>query len=324
MSDTGGDTAPLDSQPVAPGSGSPNDAAWRAFGSDRAPVHAEPVATGPADPAVPSGPAISDPATVRRLRRPRVAGWVAVAVGLAAFVAAVAGIAIQANAAMALLDAGARTPGTVTYYSPGSGRFSEGYFDVTYVAEGVTRAGVINLDSASPSYAVGERVTVVYDRHDPTRIRTTQEQNEPPSTVLPLIFGLVGGPFVLIFGWIVLVRVGRWNRVLAGAPWVAYDAQYVRPLGGSPGFLISPQGASTPSPIPIIVKPFTKWQLGRLAQAAPSTIWIAGNPQFDVVIAIPQTRELVGASPPRGRTGRRFLDALRASRALANTTPPAE
>ena len=246
------------------------------------------------------------------------------AVGLAAFVAAVAGIAVQANAATALLDTGARTPGIVTYYSPGSGRFSEGYFDVSYVADGVSRTGVINLDDASPSYAIGERVTVVYDRNDPTRIRTPQEQNEPPTTVLPLIFGLIIGPFVLIFGWIVLVRVGRWQRVLTGAPWVAYDSQYVRPLGGSPGFLIRLHGASTASPIPIVVKPLTKWQLGRLAKVAPSTIWIAGDPQYDVVIGLPQTRELVGASPPRGRTGRRFLDALRASRTLANPTPPTE
>ena len=177
----------------------------------------------------------------------------------------------------------------------------------------------MNLTATSPSYTVGERVTVIYDRHDPSRIRTPREQNEPQSVVWPIIIGLVGGLGLLISGWVMLVRASGWKRVLESAAWVAYESAYVR-HGGRSGFVVTPSGGSLASQIALRLKPLSRWRAGRLARAAPSNVWIAGDPQFDVVIGLPGTRELFGASPPRGRAGKGFINALQSGK-LPGVTP---
>jgi uncharacterized protein DUF3592 len=271
---------------------------------------------------VPAGPALSDSRTAHALRRYRLVGWLSVVIGVAAFISSLVVISDQANAANELLRIGRQTPGVVTHYSPGFGNYTDGYFDVTYVADGARRSGVVHLTETSASYRVGEHVTVVYDPKQPTRIRTPQEQNEPASTVWPIIIGMVGGLGLLIGGWIVLVHHGRWKRVLERGSWVAYHSRYVRPRGGTPGFVLTPTEDSATGPFAVRLQAISRWRLARLARSAPQTVWVAGDPHVDAVIGLPATGEVFGASPPRGRAGRRFVKALHASGQLPANAPP--
>ena len=120
----------------------------------------------------------------------------------------ITGLVQLGKAADELLATGARTTGEVVSVSYGTrGRMT---FRVRYG----TRTAEIARDSKD-SYAVGEKVTVIYDRADPDRVRTTKEANESRFAVSLGIISIVAGALGTVLA--VWAAVGWWLRARAVA-----------------------------------------------------------------------------------------------------------
>ena len=92
-------------------------------------------------------------------------------------------------------------------------------------------------------------------------------------------------------------------------PWMPYASTYVppRPRRSAPGLMIRPLSDTQPQPTPLRLSATMKHRLARLA--SEPVVWVAGGPSSSVVVAIPRSRELFAAAPPRGWIGRRWLEA---------------
>ncbi|MEV6877715.1 DUF3592 domain-containing protein [Amycolatopsis sp. NPDC051128] len=119
-----------------------------------------------------------------------------------------AGLVLLGKAADELLATGARTTGeVVSVQNHTRGRMT---FQVRYG----TRTAKIVRDSEN-SYSVGEKVTVVHDRADPDRVRTTKEENKNQFVLNLGIVSIVAGSLGTVFAtW---AAVGWWRRARAVA-----------------------------------------------------------------------------------------------------------
>ncbi|QKV79162.1 DUF3592 domain-containing protein [Amycolatopsis sp. Hca4] len=136
----------------------------------------------------------------------RTSGFVLVWAALAG--AGVTGLVLLDQAADELLATGARFPGevvSVQTYSRGGMAFQ-----VTYGA----RSAEIVRDSRR-TYHVGEQVTVIVDRADPDRVRTSSETNESRFAVNLGIVSIVAGSLGTLFA--ALAAVSWWLRARAVA-----------------------------------------------------------------------------------------------------------
>lgn len=146
---------------------------------------------------------------------------------------------------------------------------------------------------------------VIYDPADPSDIRTPREQNLPSSTTALLVVALIVSVLLLVGGIVVILRARRWRRLLVGSPWQPYRARYLRavrrgrfsPL--NPGVELSALGNAAGSPIVLRVANTWRWRADRLRSCSGKTLWVTGDPAGQVVLAIPATRELLAAGPPR-------------------------
>jgi hypothetical protein len=163
-------------------------------------------------------PATVEDATARalgRLRRSAVRSLVAGVVLLAAFVA-VASVIGSANDE--LRSSGVRTAGTIYTLYPDQ-RGNSGHADVRFVVGGRERFGAVDLGAEADGYAEGQRVTVYYDRADPSRMTIDDVDNQPGWTVLPMFALSVGALAGFLGAAAFAFRRRRAARLLAREPW---------------------------------------------------------------------------------------------------------
>lgn len=143
-----------------------------------------------------------------RLRRIARRASVLVLVWAALAGAGSAGLVLLDRAADELLATGVRIPGEVVSVQNHS---RDG---MTFRVRYGTRTATIVRDSKHP-YHVGEQVTVIADRADPDRVRTSSEENENEFAVnlgiVSIVAGSLGTPVAA------LAAVGWWRRARAVA-----------------------------------------------------------------------------------------------------------
>jgi hypothetical protein len=142
---------------------------------------------------------------LRRVAR-RAAAFVLVWMALAG--AGAADLVLLDKAADELLATGARTTGEVVSVQT----FTRG--GMTFEVRFESRTAKIVRDSKN-SYTVGGRVTVVYDRADPDRVRTLVEENKSQFLVNLGYVLLVAGSLGTLFA--AVAAVGWWGRARAVA-----------------------------------------------------------------------------------------------------------
>jgi hypothetical protein len=138
--------------------------------------------------------------------------------------AGVAGFAQEAAAAQRLLDTGARVGGYVVHVE---GDRSDRSFDVGFFTGGGYRMATVHPDS-SRVYLPGDRVTVIYDAADPTRVRTPEEANADgplPASAAIVLLPLSAG---ILFSALALGRWASRYRAVRRTGWHEAVA-FVRP-----------------------------------------------------------------------------------------------
>ncbi|MFI5592391.1 DUF3592 domain-containing protein [Amycolatopsis sp. NPDC051758] len=143
-----------------------------------------------------------------RLRRVARRATAFVLVWMALAGAGAADLVLLDKAADELLATGARTTGEVVSVRP----YTRG--GMTLEVRFESRTAKIVRDSKH-SYVVGERVTVIYDRADPDRVRTLVEENKSQFLVnLGYVLLMAGSLGTLFAVW---AAVGWWGRARAVA-----------------------------------------------------------------------------------------------------------
>ncbi|WP_139190968.1 DUF3592 domain-containing protein [Actinokineospora iranica] len=175
-------------------------------------VHGQDDLTGPGEHSVSESVATE---AVRRLRR---RGRVLTLLGLLLFTAFVVGANLLVDRAEELLANGVATPGVVVGVSQ-SARGSGNTIDVRFAVGGVERDRTMNLDDSGPVLAVGDRITVFYDRHDPENIAAPGVSNDPSLPTLLVVVAFALWPMLLPPGLIGLVRWGRRARAVRVHGW---------------------------------------------------------------------------------------------------------
>jgi hypothetical protein len=190
------------------------------------------------DPA-PLGSALEGPLTRSALKRYGRRAWAWLLAGGATLLAATVFLGVKSSDAKELLRTGRHTTGVV--YSYGSLR-EGGEITVRYLAEGELREGSIHVSEA---FVPVERVEVIYDRSDPSHIRTPQDANESPLATRVVIYAIVFGLIMFGAGIVVLWRPRGWRRLLR-TPWKAYAATYIpgRARRSGPGVRLVARDAS--------------------------------------------------------------------------------
>ena len=250
---------------------------------------------------VPQGPASEDEQTRLACACYARRGWAWLAVASVLGTATLGFTAYESHRASALLRTGNRAVGVVQYSTSGP------EIAVKYNGDGPILEGNIQVPSGG-EHEAGEEIWVIYDRSDPARIRTPQYTNESPTDRRIKIYGFTFAALMLLAGLQVMRRPRRWRRLMR-APWTQYASTYVpaRPRRSGPGLMIRPLDCNQPDPTPLRLSTTMKHRAARLA--SEPVVWVAGDPSSSVVVAIPRTRELFAAAPPRGWTGRRWLEA---------------
>jgi hypothetical protein len=251
---------------------------------------------------LPLGPAIEDLQTRSTLKRYGRRGWYWLIVGGATLLATIMFLGMQSSHAKELLRAGRHTLGLVESY----GWLREGgYIRVRYVGGGELREGRIYVKER---YEPGERVEVIYDSSNPSRIRTPQDANESPLATRAIIYGFVFGFMIFSAGIIILWRPHRWKRMLQ-TPWKPYAATYIpgRQRRAGPGIRLSSFDAPSDQEVSLRLNGTLRRRATKLA--GETVVWAAGDLTSRVVLAIPSSRELFAAERPRGYTGRKWLEA---------------
>lgn len=257
---------------------------------------------------VPLGPAIDDPETHAAVTRYGRRAWLWLAAGAALFAATLAFTEISAKRADELLRTGAHTPGLVVSYA--SGR-EGGAIRIRYRADGVIREGWVNVSQHELSLLEpGERVDVIYDPSNPSRIRTPQASNEGRLSMRVKLYGFMFAVMMLLGGGVVMTRPRRWRRLLR-EPWKPYTATYVpgRPRKAGPGVKLASLDDPSGQRAPLRLGATMRQRAAKLA--GEPVLWVAGDLASRVVLTIPRTRELYSAQYPRGYLGRKWLEAQR-------------
>ncbi len=145
----------------------------------------------------------------------------------------------------------------------------------------------VNVGPGSDRYAAGDRVEVIYDPGDLSRVRTSAEDNDSAWVSAALVTALVAGTLALPGGAMVAYRARRWRRALQRSPWRLARCRY-EGRGGPPSHPLLALDDGTTR----VVRGFTSalaWRPRRLRSA--STVWVAG--------ALDERVQLV--APPGGR-----------------------
>jgi hypothetical protein len=256
------------------------------------------------DEPVPRGPAIEDSKTKEALARYRRRAWLCLGVSVAAFAVVIGLLGIRHARANALLKTGIHTPGIVL--SSEWGR-EGGQVRLRYFVAGVPHERVVNVDSANRySYLVGERVDVIYDRSDPSRIRTELDANEGRKATTVLVFAFFIALGLLVGALVAVCRPGRWRRMMA-MPWRSFSSTYIPPKRrrAGPGVRLTPMDAPGAAPVELMLGATLPQRGAKLG--GQQVVWLVGDPSSRVVLAIPRTRELFSARYPKGFTGRQWL-----------------
>ncbi|MDX3195407.1 DUF3592 domain-containing protein [Streptomyces sp. MN03-5084-2B] len=140
-----------------------------------------------------------------------VCGWLAVLAGV------VAGVVALSASSDHLLETGARVTGEVLGAYKHSR--SEDVIHVRYpVGDGDYRYADITWDSGR-QYTRGERITVIYDKADPDRVRTPDEPNDDETWMLVLTVGGIAGVSGFVFSVIAAVGWRRRHRAVLATGW---------------------------------------------------------------------------------------------------------
>ncbi|HEY7960729.1 MAG TPA: DUF3592 domain-containing protein, partial [Solirubrobacteraceae bacterium] len=261
----------------------------------------------------PPGPAIADPATGAFLARYRRNAVLLLSVACVALAVTLGVLGIDSMRAKRLLVTGARTPGFVL--SSFNGR-TGGRMVVEYVANGTVHRGTIHY-LAREEYAPGEQIQVIYDRADPSRIRTPTITNEGGSLYSAARWALFVAVGLLIGSVGLIVRWLRWRRLLA-EPWHPYQSNYVqgrrmvvpgrvlRTYGA--GLELVPLDRPSAPPTTVMLTPdlLTRPTVGL---AGRRIVWVVGSLHSRLLVGLPETGALFGARPPRGWPSHQWLAA---------------
>jgi hypothetical protein len=157
-------------------------------------------------------------AETARLRRLVLRSVGLVLVWLAVLAGVVGGVAAMSASADHLLKTGVRVTGEVL----GVYKHSRGD-DTIHVAYPVDYYGHLRFadivwDSGRP-YTKGQQITVIYDKADPTRVRTLDETNDDQTWSWVLVIGLVAGVSGLVLSVIATVNWRRRSRAVLATGW---------------------------------------------------------------------------------------------------------
>ena len=259
--------------------------------------------------ALPPGAAILDGQTRAALTRYAKSAWVWLAASVAVLAVSGAIAVHESSDAARLLATGTHSPGVVVY----SGSYRTDYYVlVDYLAGGARHQGVLH-ESGGYEYQPGETIDVIYDPGVTSRFRTYADSNQSPRSRSLLIYGFGIGLALLAAGLAVLWRPRRWRRLLA-KPWRAYSATYIpgQRRRAAPGVELRPLDNPGAPPIRLRLAATLRMRSGHLA--GERVLWVAGDTDSRVVLAIPRTRELFAGMAPRGYQGRRWEAAQRRAR----------
>lgn len=221
-----------------------------------------------------------DEDTRRAVARYRQAGIGWFLAGAALLVVAVVVASWMGARSEGLERSGVEVPGRVV--DTGGGLRLSGSVTVAFEWGGMEQRRTIGLNSNSPRYELGDPVTVLVDPDDPSRVRTTEEPNDPTWSVWLFVATIIAGATGLSVGIVTLRRSRRWRKLLQHHEWrlVNYDyrevpvARTVQPLVAidEPSGRVVRGTASCP-----------RWRLRPLR--AGTSLYIAGAPEGPFVAA---------------------------------------
>lgn len=123
-----------------------------------------------------------------------------------------------------LFDEGVQVPGVVTHLTPNR-KHRSGSATVSYVAEGRTLTGRVDLGSHVSRYTVGKHVDVYYDPKTPTRMTIDGEENQPEWSLWLMMAALVVGLAIIPAAVWKILSWARTRRILAENPWREVQAR---------------------------------------------------------------------------------------------------
>ena len=166
----------------------------------------------------PTAPALSSDRTAAALRRasrgPRALGVLGVACAVVFLV--LLGVTTRMDGQ--LRTTGVRAEGTVLRVEPDTGSGGGGA-SVRFSVAGDEQVGHVDLGGYASDYTAGDRVTVVVDAADPSRLTIDDVPWEPWWATWPMVIAFVGAllaPLAALRGSLPLWRTGR---VLRRSPW---------------------------------------------------------------------------------------------------------
>jgi hypothetical protein len=154
---------------------------------------------------------LNAPGALEGLRSQRRA-WLSVALlGAAMLIAFLVLVDHYEGPASTLQSSGVNVEGVITSVTGQGEAPFDGAVDVQYVYAGQTFDTHVYRDDNSPTYRVGEAVTVTLDPSDPQVATVGDSDNEGPGVVWLLVVLLLGGGFAVFFGlWmLVALRLAR-------------------------------------------------------------------------------------------------------------------
>jgi hypothetical protein len=275
-------------------------------------------AGGERESTVPSGIAIADTATTTALKRYLHGALASILAGTLAVVAVIVIVSLHTAHLRHLYDSGVHTTGVIADMQPcGCG----GATGVRYVAGGITRYGVETLPGSGPGYYLGEPVDVSYDRQDPSRLHSP-DISIPRSWARSLSLAGMSGLVLLIGGLAAARRASRWRVLLAGSAWRPYRLTYIprtRRLR-YPGLVLTPNDA-TGAPLVLRLGAVFKWRATMVKAANGRTVWLAGDPGSQGILAVHPGLGLFPTRPVRSSQLERYAAAAGKARAAEALGP---
>ncbi len=177
-------------------------------------------------PSVPTGPALHHEPTATAVHSYRRRALRTLVVGVVLMAGVLRAGHVVQSGAKELLRTGQRVPGRVV-------EVKKHDIVVSYEAEGRSRRATMKVGDAGATFRVGQTMELIYDPDDPERVRTSDDANILPATVLLLVSTGAGAAWVIWIGLRGLVRASRFRQILAGNSWRAVRYRYM--VGHRPG-----------------------------------------------------------------------------------------